>query len=127
MVPLATSSIMKEEDKGFVDDLVWSAEVFSDEEEEDNDALNTSCHGNHFKRMYEPEGCGKLAVKRRKLQTHLQTLDLDFLALKFDKDELGTDNSSGPSSSLRDPVSERLRKSPRRQKTTVAKTKATST
>lgn len=123
MVPLSVYNFaMKDNGKDIVDTFFLSAESFSDSEDEDNDVLNVSCHGNNFKRMFEPGGCGKLAVKRRKLQTHLETLDLEFLALNFEKSELVNDavTSGSTSTSPREPATERLRKSPRRQKSSSA-------
>lgn len=53
-------------------------EVLSDE----SDALNVSCHGNHFKRMKEePKQCNDLTIKRRKLHSQIELMNSTLLSM----------------------------------------------
>lgn len=82
MVPIAESAIFDEDLEKFV---LGSASDFDSEEEEDSEddscALNVSCHSSHFKGMMRDKDCGSLIVKKRKLQTHLDSLDIELSSL----------------------------------------------
>jgi hypothetical protein len=81
MIPIAESTIFDEELEKFV--LGCASDVDSDDEESEDDscALNVSCHSSHFKEMIKDKNCGSQAVKRRKLQTHLDDLDFELASL----------------------------------------------
>ncbi|XP_031573352.1 uncharacterized protein LOC116307309 [Actinia tenebrosa] len=82
MVPIAETTIFDEDLEKFV---LGSASDFSDSDEEDSEddscALNVSCHSSHFKGMVKDNDCGSLTVKKRKLQTHLDHLDIELSTL----------------------------------------------
>ena len=76
-----------------IDDFLISAntDTESEDENEEEDALNTSCHGNHFKRMFDEDedACDANTIKRRKLKTQLQLLHTSFSTISVtscDKD-----------------------------------------
>ena len=100
MVQLKTEVPIMKDTKAIIDDFLKSSmneepsEIGEDEEEED-DALNTSCHGNHFKRMFdEVEGrCDAQTIKKRKLQTQIQIINNSFSAFSVTDLTCGTDPS----------------------------------
>lgn len=55
-----------------------SSDSFSDDEDlnDENDALNVSCHGNHFKRLKDnPKQSDELTIKRRKFHTQMDLMN----------------------------------------------------
>lgn len=55
-----------------------SSDSFSDDEDlnDENDALNVSCHGNHFKRLKDnPKQSDELTIKRRKFHTQMDVMN----------------------------------------------------
>lgn len=55
-----------------------SSDSFSDDEDlnDENDALNVSCHGNHFKRLKDnPKQSDELTIKRRKFHTQMDSMN----------------------------------------------------
>jgi len=83
-------------DADVIDDFLVSADTDSEDEEfDEEDALNASCHGNHFKRMFDDgkDGCDAHTVKKRKLQNQLQLLNSSFSAIAVESISNTTDIS----------------------------------
>jgi len=82
MVPISEGIITK--DAAVIEDFLVSAHTDSEDEDfDEEDALSASCHGNHFKRMFDEgsDGCDAQTIKKRKLQTQLQLLSNGFSAI----------------------------------------------
>lgn len=97
MIPLEAELEMMKDTKTILDDFHISTMnescVEGEEEDEEEDALNTSCHGNHFKRMFdEVEGsCDAQTIKRRKLQTQFELINNSFSAISVTDFSCGKD------------------------------------
>ena len=58
-----------------------------DDQSDENDVFNVSCHGNHFKRMKEePKQCDEFTIKRRKVHTQLDLMNSALMTMKFGDD-----------------------------------------
>lgn len=86
MVRLAEESILKEEAK-VLEELVLAAsrndELSDDESDDESCALNISCHGRQFQQMTQQNKCDIQIVRKRKLQTHLDSIDQELTELCF--------------------------------------------
>jgi len=64
--------------------LTLTADDSSDDESEDESCgLNISCHGSQFRQMVQENKCDSQIVRKRKLQTHLDSLDSELSTLCF--------------------------------------------
>ena len=85
MIPLASESGMKENadlDADYI--ILASIDSSSDDESDENDVFNVSCHGNNFKRMKEePNQCDEFTIKRRKLHTQLDLMNSILMSITF--------------------------------------------
>jgi len=87
MIPLDGELEIMKDTKAILNDFhistVDESYMEGEEDEEEDDALNTSCHGNHFKRMFdEVEGsCDAQTIKRRKLQTQFELINNSLSAI----------------------------------------------
>ena len=86
MVRLAEESILKEETK-VLEELALAAasedDLSDDETDDESCALNISCHGLQFQQMTKQNKCDIQIVRKRKLQTHLDSLDQELTELCF--------------------------------------------
>lgn len=68
-----------------LDELIFTINNDEDEDDESEDescaALNVSCHGTHFQQMVQENKCDLQIVRKRKLQTHLESLDDELTTL----------------------------------------------
>lgn len=91
MVQLASKSVISEHENLDADYMfLASGDSSSDDESQndENDAFNVSCHGNHFKRMKEePKQCGEFTIKRRKLHTQLDMMNSVLRSMSFGENE----------------------------------------
>lgn len=88
MMPLMSETTINKEQADLDGDFAVFASIdFSSDDEDpsdENDALNVSCHGNHFKRMKEePKHVDKFTIKRRKLQTQMDLMNSILMSVKF--------------------------------------------
>ena len=87
MMPLASETVVKEQvdlEADFI--ILASIDSASDDESlsDENDILNVSCHGNHFKRLKEePKHCDEFAIKRRKLHTQMDLMNSILMSMSF--------------------------------------------
>lgn len=90
MVRLANESIVSLEESETLKALVAAATTSIDEDdvsdvesEDESCALNISCHGAQFRQMIQEDKCDLQIVRKRKLQTHLASLDSELSHLCF--------------------------------------------
>ncbi|EDO48797.1 predicted protein [Nematostella vectensis] len=108
MVIKENSPVLEVEDELKFMALERSFESDDEEESEDSDALNFSCHNSHFKRLFDEKPCDPLVIKRRKLKTHLSSLDLELASLCFSLDDKTTNTKESCNSRMTKGITEKF-------------------
>merc|ERR1712212_244117 len=73
-----------------------------DESEDESYGLNISCHGSQFRQMVQENKCDSNTVRKRKLQTHLDSLGSELSTLCFSLKENFTDSVKSKDSDLKE-------------------------